>query len=144
MDIREPTGPEDWAAYYDLRFRILREPWGQERGSEQDMTDAQSINRMFVQDGSVIAVCRLHFNTPDEAQIRYMAVETTVQGKGVGLTLMAHMEEIARARGAERIILEARENAVPFYKRQGYVITKESYLLFGVIQHYTMEKFVHA
>ncbi|MFM7774820.1 MAG: GNAT family N-acetyltransferase [Candidatus Kapaibacterium sp.] len=144
MEICEPITASDWDAYYDLRYRILREPWGQERGSEQDATDAQSINRMIVRDGTVIAVCRLHFNTPVEAQIRYMAVETTVQGKGVGLTLMAHMEEIARARGAERIILEARENAVTFYKRQGYVITKESYLLFGVIQHYTMEKFVHA
>ncbi|MFM8473938.1 MAG: GNAT family N-acetyltransferase [Candidatus Kapaibacterium sp.] len=144
MEICEPITASDWDAYYDLRYRILREPWGQERGTERDVSDAQSINRMIVRDGTVIAVCRLHFNTPDEAQIRYMAVETTVQGKGVGLTLMAHMEEIARARGAERIILEARENAVTFYKRQGYVITKESYLLFGVIQHYTMEKFVHA
>ncbi|MFM8569217.1 MAG: GNAT family N-acetyltransferase [Candidatus Kapaibacterium sp.] len=144
MEICEPITASDWDAYYDLRYRILREPWGQKRGTERDVSDAQSINRMIVRDGTVIAVCRLHFNTPDEAQIRYMAVETTVQGKGVGLTLMAHMEEIARARGAERIILEARENAVTFYKRQGYVITKESYLLFGVIQHYTMEKFVHA
>ncbi|MFM8179211.1 MAG: GNAT family N-acetyltransferase, partial [Candidatus Kapaibacterium sp.] len=102
MEICEPITASDWDAYYDLRYRILREPWGQERGSEQDATDAQSINRMIVRDGTVIAVCRLHFNTPVEAQIRYMAVETTVQGKGVGLTLMAHMEEIARARGAER------------------------------------------
>jgi predicted GNAT family N-acyltransferase len=38
------------------------------------------------------------------------------------------------------MILEARENAVPFYKSLGYEILKKSYLLFGEIQHYTMHK----
>jgi hypothetical protein len=37
-------------------------------------------------------------------------------------------------------VLEARENAVPFYQSLAYEIEKESYLLFGEIQHYRMKK----
>jgi predicted GNAT family N-acyltransferase len=53
---------------------------------------------------------------------------------------MLHLEEKAMFMGIQEIILEARENAVPFYKSIGYVIEKESYLLFGEIQHYRMKK----
>jgi predicted GNAT family N-acyltransferase len=53
---------------------------------------------------------------------------------------MLHLEEKAKEMGMQEIVLEARENAVPFYKSIGYVIEKESYLLFGEIQHYRMKK----
>jgi predicted GNAT family N-acyltransferase len=143
-EIREPQTPQEWEHYYDLRFRILRQPWGKEPGSERDATDAQSMNRMLVRGGRVVAVSRLHFNSATEAQIRYMAVETSLQGQGIGALLMHHMEQLAVELGAERVVLEARENAVAFYERCGYAVTQKSYLLFGCIQHYTMEKFVYA
>jgi hypothetical protein len=36
--------------------------------------------------------------------------------------------------------LQARENAVGFYKRCGYAVKEKSYLMWEVIQHYLMEK----
>jgi predicted GNAT family N-acyltransferase len=53
---------------------------------------------------------------------------------------MAYLEDQAKTKGWTEIVLEARENAVPFYKRIGYTINAESYLLFGEIQHYRMSK----
>jgi ribosomal protein S18 acetylase RimI-like enzyme len=69
-----------------------------------------------------------------------VAVASNQQGKGLGKQLMNYLEAKAKEQGLSKIVLEARENAVPFYENLGYRITKESYLLFGAIQHYTMEK----
>jgi len=29
--LRRPTSPDEWDAYFDLRWRILRQPWRQPR-----------------------------------------------------------------------------------------------------------------
>lgn len=41
---------------------------------------------------------------------------------------------------ARYIVLNARENAIKFYEKNGYHIIEKSYLLFGKIQHYKMIK----
>ena len=140
--IIEPTTDAEWEIYYELRYRILRAPWGQPRGSEFDESDARSINRMMEDGGEALAVSRLHFNSEHEAQIRYMAVDTRHQGKGFGREMLEHMEHISASMGANTVVLEARDNAVGFYERCGYTVKAPSYLLFGTIQHYTMEKIV--
>jgi predicted GNAT family N-acyltransferase len=53
---------------------------------------------------------------------------------------MSYLEKVAMEKGWQEIILEARENAVPFYESIGYSIIEKSYLLFGEIQHYRMKK----
>ncbi len=141
MKIIEPQSKEQWESYYNLRFRVLREPWNEPRGSERDDSDATSVHRMVADDSDrCIAVSRLHYNSPTEGQIRFMAVDNTQQSKGVGSYLLNAMEEIAIAHGCNRMILEAREPAIPFYQRNGYIVFQRSYLLFGCIQHYTMFK----
>lgn len=141
MRFSSPQTEDEWNAYYDVRYRVLRKPWGAPLGSERDATDAESYNvMMYNNDGVLVGVARLHFNTATEAQVRYVAVEDGFQNAGLGALLMKHMEEYAIERGATCMVLEAREKAVPFYKRLGYVLVKESYLLFGEIQHYTMTK----
>ena len=34
--LAEPRTTQEWESYFDLRWRVLREPWGQARGSERD------------------------------------------------------------------------------------------------------------
>ncbi len=141
MHLQEPRSTTEWEAYYDLRHRILREPWGQAKGSEVDPSDTGSTNRMIVSDeGRTVAVGRLHLNSPTEAQVRYMAVDTESQGMGLGRMMMNELEQVARMMGAQELMLEARENALDFYRRLGYAVEKKSYRLFGCIQHYTMRK----
>ena len=55
---------------------------------------------------------------------------------------MKHFEEISYSRKIKFIILNARENAVPFYQKLGYNITEKSNLLYGKIQHYRMQKII--
>ena len=73
-------------------------------------------------------------------QIRFMAVENGQQRKGYGTRLLTSLEEAARELNLDTIILQARENAVPFYERHGYRVEEKSFLLFDEIQHYLMKK----
>ncbi len=141
MTIRPPETPAEWAAYYRLRFTVLREPWGQPPGSEvlPDEAGAEHAAAYYA-DGTLLGVARLQTNSPETGQVRCVAVAPEAQGRGVGKALMQYLEGIARRRGRAEIMLEARENAVPFYRSIGYEIQAESYLLFGEIQHYTMRK----
>ena len=140
MKIISPSQEHEWKAYFQLRFDVLREPWNQPLGSEVLGDEDQAIHAMAIEGNEVLGVARMHASAPGQGQVRCVAVATGQQGKGVGKILMIYLEDIAREKGWREIVLEARENAVPFYKSLGYEIQKESYLLFHEIQHFTMTK----
>jgi len=91
-------------------------------------------------DGIVAGAGRLQLNTPKLAQIRYMAVDLNLHGKGIGKKIMNALEEEASRRGAKSVFLQAREIAVPFYLSCGYEIIEKTFLLYDSIQHYSMKK----
>ena len=142
MNIIEPKSSEEFRKYYNLRFEILRKPWGQPFGSERDERETTSIHRMIIDDktGKVLAVGRLQFNSIDEAHIRYMAVLDEFQGQGFGSQIISALEDVARENGNKWMILSARGNAVQFYKNNGYEIVRKTHLLYGEIQHWLMQK----
>ena len=142
MNIIEPKSSEEFRKYYNLRYIILRKPWGQPPGSERDDGEETSIHRMIIDEktGDAIAVGKLQFNSEDEAQIRYMAVANGYQGKGLGSQIISSLEHIAWRHGNKWMILSARENALGFYKNNGYEIVKKTHLLFNEIQHWLMRK----
>ncbi len=141
MRLLEPATSQNFDAYYQLRWEVLRKPWNQPIGSEKDDAEDQSFHVMALDENETcVGVCRLQFNSPLEMQVRFMGVRRDQQGKGVGKMLMNYMEEKAKEKGAEKIILHARENAVPFYLSIGYKKLEKTFLLFETIQHYKMEK----
>ena len=141
MQITSPANEAEFAAYFELRWRLLRAPWNQPRGSEQDDREAYSIHIMAIAKNSAVAgVGRLHFNSISEAQIRYMAVSTGHQRQGIGSRILANLEERARQLGASVIVLDARETALGFYTRHGYTPTGPGDMLFDRIAHVRMKK----
>ncbi|WP_290664722.1 GNAT family N-acetyltransferase [Ignavibacterium sp.] len=140
MIIKSPQTRKEFFDYYDLRWRILRAPWNQPKGSEQDELEGRAIHIIAVENNKIVGCGRAHFNSDEEAQIRYMAVENEWQGKGVGKLILDELEKRVIEKGAKKIILHARENVVKFYERNGYKLVKQSHTLFGVIPHYLMEK----
>ena len=140
MEIKAPLTDADWKAYYALRFSVLREPWNQPLGSEVLSDEDQAIHAIAVAGEEILGVARMHESAAKQGQVRCVAIATAAQGKGIGKAIMAYLEDQAKAKGWTEIILEARENAVPFYQAIGYSIVAESYLLFGEIQHYRMSK----
>lgn len=139
--IKQPETEKEFEAYYDLRWRVLREPWQQPKGSEKDELEDTSFHVMACnKNDNVIGVGRLHFNNKTEAQIRYMAVAPEYVNQGIGSAILEALEKYAKENNGETIVLHARENAVGFYRKEGYELFEKSHLLFGFIQHFRMKK----
>ena len=141
MQLTSPVSEADYDAYYELRWKILRAPWNQPRGSERDDREADSTHLMVVEgNGTVAGVGRLHFNGISEAQIRYMAVAVDHRRQGIGTRILAALEDRARQLGATVVVLDARETALGFYTRHGYTPTGPGAMLFNRIAHVRMQK----
>lgn len=138
--VSEPVTPQDFEIYYTLRYNVLRKAWGHPKGSEVDETDPTSIHAFIKVGNEALAVSRLHFIDDRTGQIRYMGVHPDQQGKGLGKKVIAYLEKKALEHGRTTMILHARINAVKFYESCGYTIKESSYLLWGQIPHWLMEK----
>ncbi len=141
FEILDPYQCNKEEEYYQLRWEVLRKPWGQPKGTERDDLEHKSLHRMIVtEEGLVVATGRLQLNEPKVAQIRYMAVHTDFRGRNLGRMLIEELEGLAQDAGAEKLILQARENAKAFYQACGYTTVMETFLLYDTIRHFLMEK----
>lgn len=140
VEIRTPTTEYEWEKYYDLRYRILRQPLNQPRGSEKNEGDEVGIHFALFEDQQLLAIARLDHTETGVSQVRFVAVESNQQGKGYGIQIMAATEKRSKSIGCYKMMLHARDYAVPFYKKIGYRLIEPSYKLFDVLQHYLMEK----
>ena len=121
FEIRSPTSEEEWERYDNFRWEVLRKPLKMSHIPLKDNLEEASIHLMGVtSEGKIIACGRLHLNTSYEAQIRYMGVSEDSRRSGIGSKMLKKLEDDAIKQGANQIMLNARENAVPFYKSLGY------------------------
>ncbi len=134
------TDPRLIEAIIELRYEMLRKPWNKPKETATDELESQSVNACILEDGQVIACGRLQDNGGGIGQVRYMAVAAEQQGKGLGKLILNRLEEEALAMGLHSIELQARENALEFYKAKGYTIKESSFKLWDIIQHYLMTK----
>lgn len=136
-----PDSPVDFDKVFQLRWQILRKPWNQAPGSEQDLQEFSATHRAVIdsETGSIIACGRLQVLDNETGQIRYMAVHENFQGKGYGRVVLKSLEDAAMEKGLQRIILNAREPAVAFYTRNGYGLETETAPFLG-IRHFRMSK----
>jgi predicted GNAT family N-acyltransferase len=140
FQLKQPQSEDELERYYELRWRILRAPWHEPRGSEIDNIEDQCFHIMATDANKVIGVGRLQYNSTNEAQIRYMAVDDSYEGNGIGSIIVNALEQEAARTKHNLIVLDAREPAVGFYEKLGYKAKQKSYLLFNSIQHYQMIK----
>tara|TARA_R110001583_G_scaffold69_2_gene854 strand:- start:31715 stop:32629 length:915 start_codon:yes stop_codon:yes gene_type:complete len=139
--LRSPKTVDELTQYYQLRWKILRKPWGKQQGSEQDEFEQQAIHKMVINDqGEVLAVGRLEKMDKYQGKIRFMAVSEAAQGQGLGQEIIKALEQQASQLGMKEMSLNARESAVGFYQKLGYKNVKFSHILFDEIKHYTMVK----
>ncbi|MCO5260999.1 MAG: GNAT family N-acetyltransferase [Crocinitomicaceae bacterium] len=140
MEIRPPFTEKEWSDYYDLRYRLLREPWNQPRGSERNEGDVTATHFALFDTQQISAVARLDKLNNELFQVRFVAVDSSKQKKGYGKLIMEEVEKAVVQQKGREIILHARENAVSFYLRLGYQIQSKSHVLFDEIHHYLMMK----
>ena len=140
VSVAIPETPVDFEKYYQLRWEILRKPWEQPRGSELDSFEKEAQHFCLVADDDLLGVARVQMNDGSEAQIRFMGIAEKFRGNSFGNLLLHHCERAALNYEAKSVFLQARENAVPFYQRNGYAILEKTFLLFNTIQHFSMRK----
>ena len=145
--IHAPRTPAEWAAYYQLRYAVLRQPWQQPPGSERVPADDEpgTVHALLLADDTTetpaaLAIGMLQPTGARQGQIRFMAVATEAAGRGLGQRVVAYLEERARAADLREIVLHARESAVGFYAKLGYAVVEPSHVLFGVVPHFLMRK----
>ena len=138
--LRSPESAADWQAYYQLRWQILRAPWLQALGSERDELEQDAYHLMLTNAaGELIAVGRLHQVDAETAQVRYMAVASEWQGQGAGAAVLQGLEHYAISQGYKKLLLNARDSALPFYLRQQYHVLGSAPSMFGIV-HQRMSK----
>ena len=146
--VRPPRTPAEWAAYYALRYAVLRQPWQQPTGSERSPADDEpgTVHALLLAPSpaenvaQALAVGMLQRTDARQGQIRFMAVAPEAAGTGLGSKVVAYLEHQARATGLGEVVLHARETAVRFYERHGYAVVAPSHTLFGVLPHFLMRK----
>ncbi len=139
--IKSPATTQELEACFDLRWQILRAPWQQPRGNEQDEHEAHAYHVMALLDNNdLIGIGRIHRLTQQQAHIRYMAVIPPFQRCGVGSAILQTLEAKAHEWQVTTILLNARDNAQAFYQSRQYQNTGLAPTLFGSIGHVKMEK----
>ncbi len=146
--VQPPRTPAEWAAYFQLRYAVLRQPWQQPPGSERVPADDApgTIHALLLAGAEIglppvaLAVGMLQPTAAQQGQVRFMAVAPEVAGTGLGRQVMAYLETQAQAAGLTEIILHSREAAMGFYQRLGYAVVGPSHTLFGAIPHWLMRK----
>ena len=140
IEIRSPESAQEWEAYYNMRYEILRKPLDQPRGSERNDGDLTGKHFALFDNGILRAIARLDEAEMGISQVRFVAVDSSERGKGYGRLIMEATEKSSRDAGNTKMILQARDYAVDFYLKLDYTLIKKSHKLFGVLQHFLMEK----
>ncbi|MDF2177827.1 bifunctional GNAT family N-acetyltransferase/thioesterase [Aliiglaciecola sp. CAU 1673] len=139
--VETPVTEEDFEKYFQFRWVMLRKPWNYPPGSEKDEYEQVGHHRMVTDaSGQVVAIGRLHFNTPEEAQLRHIAVHPDYQGKGLGKLVVSALESVARSEGIERIVTNSRELSTPFFQSCGFEVVGEGTTELGHLKREQMVK----
>lgn len=144
MEVVAPRTADEFERYFELRWEVLRKPFEQPRGTERDELDLPGSGAehavIFNVSGEALAAGRIQLNSPHEAQIRYMAVAESQRGQGLGRLIVGRLEEIAQARGAKVVVLNARDEAAGFYLALGYETVGVGPTIFGGVTHSRMSR----
>lgn len=121
-----------------LRKEVLYEARGI---STKDYSEEQNhIQIVGFMDNAIVATCSM---VPDggHCRMRYVAINSNMQGSGIGSKMLKFFEETAKNQGFKSIYCHARDTAIKFYSKNGF---KEEGEMFEqvTIPHIKMRKFL--
>lgn len=129
LSIKEITyGSVEYQLEIELRSRVLREPLGLQFTEKELAKDVQDIHLGAFQDSQLVGCVILSPLNQHQVKMRQVAVDFKVQGQGVGRKLVKAFEIKAQQLGFSEIHLNARETAISFYLRLGYIVYGEAFM----------------
>ena len=118
--IRTPKSKKEFEAYSHFRWENLRKPLKMPIESMFDDLEKSSIHLIAVIAQRIVAAGRVHFNSSDQAQIRFMCVDKDFRREGLGSKILSELEKHALKGGCSEVMLNARDIAMKFYLSSGY------------------------
>lgn len=115
------VGTELYHEALRLREQVLRVPLGLSLSSEDLANDRECFHLGICDRSRLVAVLLLQRVSADQLKMRQVAVAPDAQRRGFGSSLLARAESFAKERHYRTIVAHARESAVNFYKKHGYV-----------------------
>ncbi len=125
-------GSPEYEATVELRREVLRRPLGLDFTEEQLAAEAGDTHLALFDGEEVVGCLILTSKDATTVKMRQVAVRPGRQGKGVGRRLVALAESMAYLKGHRRMVLNARDTAVPFYVVLGYAIEGEPFEEVGI------------
>ena len=138
--VRLASGPGEVREALALRHAVFVIEQQVPVEDERDGRDAEALHLVAVDDGRVVATCRL-VRAGDAVRLGRLAVAPAARRLGIASRLLAEADAQARACGARRIVLAAQLGARALYERAGYRARGERFEEAG-IPHVMMEKAV--
>ena len=100
IEFRAPKNSNELKEYDLFRWTLLRKPIGKSIESLKDKYDSWAFHLIGIKQGIIVACGRLHFNNLNEAQIRYMAVDNSLQKeRQVSMTYRQMFDNIVATNG---------------------------------------------
>jgi len=143
-EIRRPT-IDELESIRQLRHEVLDPA----RVVASDMTlgerdfDASTIHFAAFVDGVAQSTVRIDSLGEGIFEVRKMATREAYRGRGLGSAVLRAAVQVARKNHARLIQLDARQEALVFYAKLGYVLTGETVTHEDGILNYRMQKEVN-
>ncbi len=138
FEIRRLRTEAEFEAALALRHEVFCIEQGVPANEERDGRDRGGLHLIAIQDGELVATCRLVF-VGTTVQFSRLAVKRSARRQGIAAALLRATDDESRARGANRIVLHAQTYARPLYDQAGYVARGREFVE-ADIEHIAMEK----
>ena len=132
-------GTKEYHQMVELRKQILRQPLGLSFTKEELDKEKDNILIAAFDEDKMLGCCMLTKVDADTLQVRQMAVNNNLQGKGIGASIMSFAENLSRDRGYKKLIMHARDTAIGFYEKFGFKVKGAEFLELN-LPHHVMEK----
>ena len=132
-------GSKEYKLMVEMRLEILRKPLGLTFTEEELEKEKNDVLIAAFDEDKILGCCILTKINDQHIKLRQMAVQKGLQRKGIGKSILNFAENLTRDKGFTYLKMHARDTAVGFYEKLGYVIQGAEFKEVN-IKHYLMIK----
>jgi GNAT superfamily N-acetyltransferase len=121
-----PTDDAGWRAYHEIRRQVLFEARGEFGVYQEDHPDERAPgnhSKLLLHRGDPIGVVRIDVDAAT-AIVRRVAIRADVQRLGHGRALLSLVQQFARDKGCAQLASHVAPDAVGFYERCGFTVSR--------------------
>lgn len=114
------TGDSTYLKEKLLRWEVLNKPLGLPPGSEVFPEEEESLHLVALEKRQVIGCVLFHPESKESGRLYQLAVSQEYRGQGFGRQMVTALEKELVKRGVREVHLQAKDEAVEFYRSLGF------------------------